>query len=671
MVHLNLLRTMKTRILLTLAFALVVPAAPVGARTARADLAALVAQLARWESGQSLEPVREMERLVREAVGDKRRSAELEAALVPLLAPEVTPEARRFACQQLALIGSDASVPALARLLNDPETAGLACLAFGNRSSAKINSALRSALDTASGRARLQIISTLGHRRDATAVKALSRLARDADLETASAAVRALGEIASPAAARTVAALRAAPRAGLEAALADASLRCADRLLADGKTRDAAAICDALLAVPQPPPIRRGAFLIRLRCDADGGLARIRETLRGGDALLKPVAIAAVRSLTSRDASEPFARELPALPPEDQANLIQSLAARADEPARAAIVAALASPALNVRLAAADALGQIGHARAATPLARALIAAVEPDEIRALTAAIGNLPAGRETDTALLAEMSTARGDARARLINALAPRRSAEITTALFAELHGADEPAAVAAWRVLARAADRDTLPELLRRYATLPNAEIRSDIEAAVEQAVLAVDDVALRSKAVREALPLAKTVEARCAVLSLLPAAGDAAALAVLLEAVSGSDAPVRDCSVYALSHWPDLAAWDAMYRLYRQPPHEAYRTLILRSLVRLLGEANAQPDAALVARYRDLVAGARDAADLKQILSALGGAAHPDALVLARELLDQPGVRAEAEVAVRKITEALESKSKPRANPRAR
>lgn len=657
--------------LIPLTLALSVLAASARAQTAPADLSALVAQLARWESGQSLEPVREMERRVREAVADRRRAAELEAALVQLLGPDATPEARRFACQQLAIIGSDASVPALAKFLNDPETAGLACLAFGNRPSAKINAALRTALTTASGRARLQIVATLGHRRNTKAVQALARLARDADPSLAQTAIRALGEIASPAAVKTIAALRRESRAELATAVADASLRCAERLLADGNKRDAAVICDELLGGPQPDEVRRGAFLLRLRCDADGGLARILETLDRDDALLKPVAVAAVRSLPSKNASEWFARALPALAPEDRANLIQSLAARADAPARAAIVSALNSGALNVRLAAADALGQIGDAACAKPLARALIAATDADEIRALSAAIGNLPAGAETDAALLAEMQTARGQARARLISALAPRRTPEVTAALLAELHSADEPAAVAAWRTVARAADRATLPELLHRYATLPNAEIRSEIEAAVEQAVEGVEDAAFRSQAVREALPLAKTVEARCAVLSLLPAAGDAAALAALLEAVNSSDVPVRDCSVYALSHWPDLAAWDAMYRLYRNPPHEAYRTLMLRSLVRLLGDANAKPDAQLIARYRDLVAGARDAADLKQILGALGGAAHPDALALAKELLERPGVRAEAQVAVQKITEALQPKPASGAGRRQR
>ncbi len=657
---------MKIRSLLLLALIPGLNPLSVLALSASNELTALVSRIAHWESGQTLEPLREMEQLVRQAVGQKRRAAELETALLPLLDAAATPEARRFACQQLALIGSDASVPVLARLLDDPQTAGLACLAFGNRPSSKINSALRAALDRTGGRARLQIISTLGHRRDAKAVSSLARLARDPDEPTAQAAVRALAEIASPSAIHALEALRRESRAALAEALADASLRCADRLLAAGKTRQAAALCEPLLGQSQADWIRRGAFLLRLRCDADGGLQRVLEAMRGNDSVLKAAALAAARSLPGPNASEQLARELPALAPDDRANLLESLAARGDAAAHAAVVSALRSPERIVRLRAAAALDQIGTPADARPLARALLDATDAEEIRALAAAVGSLPGGAQTDSVLISEMQHARGEARARLIQALAPRRSPELHEALLAELHSADEPAAIAAWRVLARAADRTSLPELLRRYATLPHPEIRSDIEAAVEQAVLAIEDTAFRSRAVREVLPLAQTLEARCAVLSLLPAAGDAAALAALLEAVNSSDIPLRDCSVYALSQWPDLAAWETMYRLYREPPHEAYRTLMLRSLVRLLGEANAHPDEQLVQRYRALVAGARDAADLKQILGALGGAAHPDALALARELLDRPGVRAEAEVAIRKISAALAPK--PEARP---
>ncbi len=93
-------------------------------------------------------------------------------------------------------------------------------------------------------------------------------------------------------------------------------------------------------------------------------------------------------------------------------------------------------------------------------------------------------------------------------------------------------------------------------------------------------------------------------------------------------------------------------------LCNQPGNETARGLALRGLVRLASEGNAHPDSALVGRYLLLVGSARTDAELKLVLGALAGVAHPDALHLAAGLLARPAVRAEAEAAVRKIAEAI-------------
>ena len=97
-------QTVATLLLGSLLFA----STPLTAATA-ADLTQLTADAAKWESGQNVGPLRQIEQLARESAGKPAQCAELEAALVKLLASSSTSEARRFACQQLAVIGSDAS----------------------------------------------------------------------------------------------------------------------------------------------------------------------------------------------------------------------------------------------------------------------------------------------------------------------------------------------------------------------------------------------------------------------------------------------------------------------------------------------------------------------------------------------------------------------------------
>lgn len=189
------------------------------------DWAGLVAEAAKYESGQSLQPLWQIEQLVREAAADSSLRAGLEAALVKLLAPSSTFEARRFACQQLGIIGSDASLPALADLLKSEEMAGIACLALCTKRCPKVCGILREALPGASGSVRLQIIGALGNQQDAGSVGALAALAGDGDAAVACAAVVALGKIGNEPAREAVAALKKEGKPAIAWAVRDASLR--------------------------------------------------------------------------------------------------------------------------------------------------------------------------------------------------------------------------------------------------------------------------------------------------------------------------------------------------------------------------------------------------------------------------------------------------------------
>jgi hypothetical protein len=119
--------------------------------------------------------------------------------------------------------------------------------------------------------------------------------------------------------------------------------------------------------------------------------------------------------------------------------------------------------------------------------------------------------------------------------------------------------------------------------------------------------------------------------------------------------------VKQAARRTLAAWPDASAWSALADLYQQASSESERVVALRGLARLLGEQNARPDSRLISRYRDLLAGAKDDKDRKLILGALAGCADPDALALAVDQLGNAGVRAEAELAVRKIAEAIKGR----------
>jgi HEAT repeat protein len=242
---------------LLLSFALVSGRAVIAA--APADLTQVVASAATYESGASMESLRQIEILVRQSVGDSRLQKTLEAELAKLITGNSTYEAKHFACQQLSIIGTDRSLHALETLIKDEATVGIACLALGTRPSSKANAILRNALLSLRGAARVQVIGLLGERRDRDAVKSLAGLARDADRATAEAAIVALGKIADRSARETIAALRKEAKPELARAVLDASLRIAQQLAVDGDRKAAAAVYQELDQPSQPAYVRRAA----------------------------------------------------------------------------------------------------------------------------------------------------------------------------------------------------------------------------------------------------------------------------------------------------------------------------------------------------------------------------------------------------------------------------
>ncbi len=559
----------------------------------------LAGALRTYESGADESALREFDALLNVSAGNAGARADLEAGLIRLLAADTTFEAKRFACTRLAVFGSEASVPALAALLDKEETVGIACYALCGVKSDRAGVALREALRTAKGVARVQIVRALERRAEAESVETLTALTLDADAAVACASVRALGAIAAPAAEAAVAALRRDMPAVIDQAVADASLAVAERRLAAGDRRMAGEICGELLGRKLPAHLRRGALALAMRCDRDGGTARALALLEAepADPVLVPVALARAPEMKGWFVSRRLGARLERLPPELQALLVGALARRGDSPARAAVRRAAASEHAAVRLAAVSAIGQDGGAEAVPALAAALARAGSPDEAKAAELALAGLKGGAGTDEAVCKALRDAPAGVKAALLNVLARRGGQAAAGALLDCACSGDKEVARAASQALTRLAD------------------------------------------------------------------GGDAASLPALRRALAGKDAARSDAALRALAAWRSVDAWEILLGEYLAPAGDAQRALALRGLIRIAGEGNARPDAALAARYRQILDGAKAEGERRMILNTLAGAAHPDALALAVQMLSVPGLRGEAEQAVLRIAGALE-KSHP-------
>jgi HEAT repeat protein len=196
---------------------------------------------------------------------DAAKRQELESRLVAVLKTEAPHAAKDFVCRKLRIVGTAASVPSLAALLPDKTFSHLARYALESIPAPEAAQALRDALPKVDNPLKIGAMESLGTRGDVASVPALAALLGDAEPAVARSAALALGAIRDPAGAR---ALREARSESDEVRIAatDASLACAEALLAAGKKLEAMAIYKAFVGEGQPKHVRLAATRGMLAC---------------------------------------------------------------------------------------------------------------------------------------------------------------------------------------------------------------------------------------------------------------------------------------------------------------------------------------------------------------------------------------------------------------------
>ena len=186
---------------------------------------------------------------------DPAARKDFESKLAAVLQTNAPRDARDYVCRVLRTVGTAASVPALEALLADAELSHMARYALERIPDAKAGQALERQLLKLAGPLKIGVISSLGAR--GAGVSLLRPLLQDPDEAIARAAAKALGSIASADASKALASAKARP--ALDAVFADASMACAEKLLAAGHTKDAKAVYERLLKGNPSPVIRAAA----------------------------------------------------------------------------------------------------------------------------------------------------------------------------------------------------------------------------------------------------------------------------------------------------------------------------------------------------------------------------------------------------------------------------
>jgi HEAT repeat protein len=558
------------------------------------------------------------------------------------------------ACRQLAIIGGRDSIGPLAALLGDEELSHNARYALEPNPDPAVDEALRDALGKVKGGPLVGVIGSIGVRRDAKAVGALTKLLNNSDPVVARAAARAMGKIGTAEAAKALQA--ALPGASTENRLdfCEGLFRCAESLAAHDQKDQAVAIYDELSKLDSPHQVRGGALRAALLTRDRGGAKLLRQYLQSKDYILFSAAVQAAQEMPGDRVTKALLDEMKNLPADNQILIIQTLGRRGDKAAVPALLDVAKSGAKPVRIAALATVTELADA-SAVPVFVQLLDDSDREIAQAAQTSLATFP-GPEADAAVTELFTGGNADKQRLGLDLMGRRRMASGVPALLKAARSADTKVRPELIKMIGDLGGAEQLPALLE---LLDNADRPQDL-AAAEQAIATACTKAkepqVQADKLIDRLPQAKPAQ-QAALLRVLAAVGGPNSLKAVRAAIESDNAEVRSAAIRALGSWRTADAAPDLLALAKATNDSTAKTLFLRSYLNLAvrGEMATEQRLQMCEQAKGLIQ--RDE-EKRLLLGTLSNIETPEAMSLILPYLSDAGMQQEAGMAAVTLAEKL-------------
>lgn len=583
-------------------------------------------------------------------------SPEKEKELLTILTSDRPASEKALACKQLAIFGSGESVSELAKLLPNPELASWARTALEVIPGPEADAALRTAMASLTGRLLVGTINSIGVRRDPLATDSLGEKLRDSDTQVASAAAVALGRIGSNEARQLLRQSLAGSNSDIRSAVAEGCILCAEKLLLDGQSSEAAVLYDEVRHADVPTQrileATRGAILSRNQ----DGIPLLLEQFRSPDKGLFYVALSTAREFPGAEVDQALATELANSPPERASLIIQAMSDRSDTVVLAAVLNAAEQGPEIVRLSAIDALARVGDLSCLTSLLK--IAAEEDGEIAdAAKAALTELP-GESVDAEVVKRLATAQGKTYVLLIELVGSRRI-EAVPLLLKALEQNNAAVRRAAMIALGETATLRQLSVLISQFVMPRHAEDSEVAQQALRAASIRMADREACAAQLATAVDQARQSARKASLLTILGEMGGPTALVALEKAARSQDPVLQDTSTRLLGEWMTEDAAPVLLELAKIPSNR-FQIRALRGYIRIARQF-VLPDEKRMEMCGKAFEASQQVAEKKLVLDVLKRYPGTEAMKLAVKALQTPELKDEATQTILVIAQKLGSK----------
>ncbi|MFB3902699.1 MAG: HEAT repeat domain-containing protein [Acidobacteriota bacterium] len=609
-------------------------------------------RLLSFNYGQSREAFWTIEKRIREANDQQRLEIE-KALLTALRSPEATVAAKQSICALLTNIASCRSVTELASLLRDQQTQDAARGTLQGLACPEVDKLFRDALATSKGAARLALISSIGARKDRGAVALLGALLNNSDLAVVETTLAALGRIGGDPAVTLVGQAVVPP--SLQAAKADAYLKCAESFSREGRPSRAEEIYQKILKDPTSGSVARaGALRGLVLARREASLDQLLDALKSKEVELRQAASRLVNEVTGPKATQRVLEVLPAVPPDTQVFLVSALANRADPAALPELKKQSESSFQPVQLAALEAFGRLGDQTCVETLFQA---SKRPDPVGATAADSLRFLRGPGVNESIARYLKDSDAALRVLALKTLAARRFPAIGDRAFELLSDRDARVRFEAWRTLGSAAGPGSLPRLVSEMLKLSELREQQTAEQAVQATAMQLPE-STRLQPLTDAMTAAANSSQRCSVLRAMGRIGGETAFATIRTALSDTDPAVQDTAVRSLADWGDLTTAADLLKLARSASSPAHRILGFRGYVRLARSLDRGKAEDQVTMFREALGIAEREEEKRLVLGALGGVPSVGALDLVEPYLADPALKNEAQAACLRLAQSV-------------
>jgi len=584
-----------------------------------------------------------LERQIGIASADTGVRVQVEQALIDALSAAAADDAKQFYCRQLRTIGTDTCVPLLESMLNDAEISHMARFALGRIGSPAAVEAMQRALGKTSGKVKAGIINTLAQLNCAKGLSDYLKAMDDSDTDVAVAGIRAAGKFPCDSSIVKLQKMRTSVSRDVAVEIDAALLRSAETLLADGNKAKVQELYEAFYASDYPEHLRTAGLRGLAKVKGEEAADLLVKAIQGDNGVLRRNAIALMTLIKGKKTTDTFVKLLKTLPADGQELIVLSLGERGDVSAVSAVIGMTASEHENVRLAALEALGDIGTPQAIACLAKAAANAGDKEKPVARSSLMRMKGPGIEK--AFIQEVHAGEASSRVEVIRTIGQRSSSEPSDALL-KVARMDEDALVRKEAImsLGRIGRANELDALVGLAVAPKDAGDRSTIERAIVLVFRKIADKEAQARPLLKALKSAPD-DAQEMLLRLLAKPATADALNAVRMAVRSTNSTINDAAIRALGEWSNGEPADELYQIASTNSNQVLRIMALRSFIRM-APLTSDPTEAYVKAMRL----ATRVDEIRLVLSGLHYAGTLTALEIAEKYMINDAVKAEAYLA---------------------